>query len=141
MQVDFHTHIPNTLDYACRLTRKIITAGQQLAIIAPSPLLRAIDEQLWTFSALDFIPHCPFDHTLAPETPVLLAPHFTDTLQRHLLLNLGNMVLPPDTACVTRLLEVVSNQPDELAAARARYRVYLDRHYTLKSYKSISDPQ
>jgi DNA polymerase-3 subunit chi len=50
------------------------------------------------------------------------------------LLNLGAQV-PPQFARFERLLEVIGNAPDELAAGRARYRFYRDRGYVLNNYR------
>ena len=56
------------------------------------------------------------------------APH------HRVLLNLGAAV-PPQFARFERLLEVVGDTPDELAAGRDRYRFYRDRGYALNNYK------
>jgi DNA polymerase-3 subunit chi len=133
-RVDFHTNIADPLGYACRLARKAYQAGQPLVVLAEPPALREFDERLWTFSALDFIPHCMADSALVAQTPVALtadldrAPHYA------ILLNLGAAV-PPQFARFERLLEVVGNDPESLAAGRERYRFYRDRGYPLNMYK------
>ena len=47
-----------------------------------------------------------------------------------ILVNLGETV-PAQFARFERLLEVVGNEDDELAAGRERYRFYRDRGYAL----------
>ena len=133
-QIDFHTHVGDRLDYACRLARKVYAAGQRLLVLAEPALLNAFDARLWTFSALEFIPHCMDDDALCPVTPIVLASAVKPALYDRILLNLGS-VAPPDFAHFTRVLEVVGSSADELAAARARYRFYRQLGYQPNNYK------
>ncbi|WJF89556.1 DNA polymerase III subunit chi [Paraburkholderia bonniea] len=133
-RIDFHSNVGDALLYACRLVRKAYQAGQPLVVLAEGPRLRAFDEQLWTFAPLDFVPHCMADSPLAAHTPVVLAEQLDGAPQYPILLNLGASV-PLQFARFERLLEVVGNAPDELAAGRDRYRFYRDRGYVLNNYK------
>ncbi len=103
-------------------------------MLAEPARLRAFDEQLWTFSPLDFVPHCMADSALAAQTPIVLATSVESAPHYQVLLNLGTTV-PEQFARFERLLEVVGNTPDELAAGRDRYRFYRDRGYELNNYK------
>ncbi|AKJ67137.1 DNA-dirted DNA polymerase [Pandoraea thiooxydans] len=139
-RIDFHIHVADRLGYACRLTRKVVTAGQRLVVVGEAASLREFDQQLWTFSALEFVPHCALDDALAPHTPVLLASTLDDAgtaPHYQVLLNLGGAV-PPQFARFERVLEVVGRDPQELADARERYRFYRDRGYTLNNYDQRS---
>jgi DNA polymerase III subunit chi len=136
-RIDFHTNVGNSLLYACRLVRKAYQAGQPLVVLAEPPRLRAFDEQLWTFSPLDFVPHCLADSKLAADTPIVLTTDVDAAPHHQVLLNLGATV-PAQFARFERLLEVVGNAPDELAAGRDRYRFYRDRGYALNNYKQGS---
>ena len=133
-RIDFHSNVGDSLLYACRLVRKAYQAGQPLVVLAEPPRLRAFDEQLWTFSPLDFVPHCMAGAAQAADTPVVLAANLDDVPHHQILLNLGAAV-PAQFARFERLLEVVGNAPDELAAGRERYRFYRDRGYALNNYK------
>ena len=133
-RIDFHSNVADRLMYACRLTRKAYLAGQQLLVVGDRRAIAAFDEALWTFSALDFVPHCLQESPLAAETPVVLATS-TDNAPHHaILLNLLPGV-PPNFARFERLLEVVGVAPEDLAASRERYRFYRDRGYLLNNYK------
>jgi DNA polymerase III subunit chi len=135
LRIDFHTHVDNRLDYACRLTRRAYTAGESLFVVAPSQVLHEIDLRLWTFSALDFIPHCRFDDAYAKTTPVILSvPNDKRAATDHILLNL-DLAVPPDFLHARRILEVVGNEASEIASARERYRFYRARGYTLHSHR------
>ncbi|MBW0446870.1 DNA polymerase III subunit chi [bacterium M00.F.Ca.ET.228.01.1.1] len=133
-RIDFHSNVGDSLLYACRLARKAYQAGQPTIVVAEPERLRAFDEQLWTFSALDFVPHCMAGTPLAAQTPIVLATNLDDVPHHQVLLNLGASV-PAQFARFERLLEVVGNAHDELIAGRERYRFYRDRGYALNNYK------
>ncbi|AFT84907.1 DNA polymerase III subunit chi [Paraburkholderia phenoliruptrix] len=133
-RIDFHSNVGDSLLYACRLARKAYQAGQPTIVVAEPERLRAFDEQLWTFSALDFVPHCMAGTPLAAHTPIVLAANLDDVPHDQVLLNLGASV-PAQFARFERLLEVVGNAHDELIAGRERYRFYRDRGYALNNYK------
>ncbi len=133
-RIDFHSNVGDSLLYACRLVRKAYQAGQPTIVLAEPARLRAFDEQLWTFSPLEFVPHCMADSALAAQTPIVLAANLDHVPHYQVLLNLGAEV-PAQFARFERLLEVVGNAHDELAAGRERYRFYRDRGYALNNYK------
>ena len=133
-RIDFHSNVGDALLYACRLARKAYQAGQPTIVVAEPERLRAFDEQLWTFSALDFVPHCMAGTPLAAQTPIVLATNLDDVPHHQVLLNLGASV-PAQFARFERLLEVVGNAHDELIAGRERYRFYRERGYALNNYK------
>lgn len=133
-RIDFHTNVGDALLYACRLLRKVYQAGHPAVVLADPARLRALDGQLWTFAPLEFVPHCMAQSALAAETPVVLASDLEGAPHYQVLVNLGAHV-PPQFARFERLLEVVGNAPDELAAGRERYRFYRDRGYALNNYR------
>jgi DNA polymerase III subunit chi len=136
-RIDFHTNVGDSLTYACRLLRKAYQAGEQVVVLAEPARLRAFDEMLWTFSPLDFVPHCMADSALASGTPIVLASNLERAPHHRVLLNLGAEV-PAQFARFERLLEVVGDTPEELSAGRERYRFYRDRGYALNNYKQGS---
>ena len=136
-RIDFHTNVGDSLAYACRLLRKDYQAGLPVVVLAEPARLRALDERLWTFSPLDFIPHCGVDSAHAADTPIVLTTDLDKAPHHQVLLNLGATV-PAQFARFERLLEVVGNEPAELAAGRERYRFYRDRGYALNNHKQGS---
>jgi DNA polymerase-3 subunit chi len=136
-RIDFHSNVGDSLLYACRLLRKAYQAGQPTIVLAEPARLRALDEQLWTFSPLDFVPHCMTGTPLAAQTPIVLTTSLDDVPHHQILLNLGATV-PAQFARFERLLEVVGNAHEELVAGRERYRFYRDRGYALNNYKQGS---
>ncbi|TCK44499.1 DNA polymerase III chi subunit [Paraburkholderia sp. BL8N3] len=133
-RIDFHSNVGDSIAYACRLVRKAYLSGQPIVVLAEPDRLAAFDEQLWTFSPLDFVPHCMEASPLAKDTPVVLAANLDEVPHHQILVNLG-MSVPPQFARFERLLEVVGNEEQELAAGRERYRFYRDRGYALNNYK------
>lgn len=135
-RVDFHSNVPGKLAYACRLVRKAYGAGQKVIVVGDQAALEAFDTQLWTFSQLDFLPHCGLRHPLAAQTPILLADAtepLDDTPHHDILVNLSPE--PPVLfARFSRLIEIVGDDDADRAAARDRFRFYRDRGYPIQHH-------
>ena len=56
-QVEFHSGVAQPLNFACRLLRKACRQRVPVLVSAPAPTLDALDRELWTFEALEFLPH------------------------------------------------------------------------------------
>ncbi|WP_244848071.1 DNA polymerase III subunit chi [Caballeronia sp. SL2Y3] len=133
-RIDFHTNVGDPLAYACRLARKAYASGRSLVVLAEPARLAAFDEQLWTFAPLEFVPHCMAKSALAQETPVVLAADLDDVPHHQVLVNLGAPV-PAQFARFERLVEIIGDDADELAAGRERFRFYRDRGYAIETHK------
>jgi DNA polymerase-3 subunit chi len=132
-EVAFHFNAPEKLAYACRLLRKAQGAGAQVVVTGEPDLLRRLDVALWTFSALEFIPHC--DAQSASEdvlaaSPVVLADALRATPHHQVLVNLGDDV-PEGFERFERLIEVVTQDEADRQGARARWKHYADRGYAI----------
>ena len=131
MKVEFHFNVEHRAQYACRLVRKARAQGcTVLAVCADPGRLARFDSALWTFSALDFLPHVAADSPLATRTPILLAADGAAAPARDLLLMLDDAV--PDgfetwAARYPRIVEVVSRDEDDRRTARERFRAYKAR--------------
>ena len=130
-RIDFHSNVSDRLAYACRLVRKIYASGVRLVILGDDEILLRLDNLLWTFSQIDFVPHCYADHTLAVHTPILLSNQLEGLSDYSVLLNMTDAP-PPLFSRFERLLEIVGMASSERLAARARYRFYRDRGYHLQ---------
>ncbi len=132
-RIDFHVNAPSKLAYACRLARKAYGAGARMVFYAADPrVLGEFDRLLWTFSALDFIPHCRVVDRLADVTPIHLAgPDDADRCRHHELLVHVEREQPSFFSRFERLIEVVAADGDDLDAARGRWKFYKDRGYPL----------
>jgi len=128
MRVDFHFNVDHRLQYACRVTRKARAAGKTVLAYAREPdRLARFDAALWTFSALDFLPHVYADSPLATDTPIVLTRSSRAAPQRDVLLNLDDDT-PEDFgtwfAQFERVIEVVSQDDAERLQARNRVAAY-----------------
>lgn len=131
--IAFHFNAPAKLDYACRLLRKAVLSGSQVAVVAEPAMLDRLDERLWSFSALDFLPHAKAG-TLPPEqlslTPICLCATVQQGVGRAVLVNLGPGV-PEGFEAYERLIEVVAQDEEDRQLARTRWKHYAERGYDL----------
>ena len=132
-RIDFHFNAPDKLAYGCRLLRKVVRAGQRAVVIGPPALIADLDEALWTFSPLDFLPHVAAGDPLASETPILLCTEPAETPHHEVLVNLGTET-PAFFGRFERLIEVVARDDTDRAAARQRWRFYKERGYPMVSF-------
>jgi DNA polymerase-3 subunit chi len=134
-EVSFHFNVPDREAYACRLLRKAVRRGARVVVTAPQPVLARFDRQLWVFEPLDFVPHVHArpGHGLAPRlqaTPVWLTEQAAEAPHHEVLLNLGHE-LPDGFETFARVIELVSADPDDRQAGRARWKHYADRGYAI----------
>lgn len=132
-EVAFHFNVPEKLAYACRLLRKATGMGSRIVVTGEPDLLRALDTELWTFSAQEFIPHCHAATAEAPvlaASPVVLADTPRGTPHQQVLVNVGGRV-PEGFERFERLIEIVSQDEGDRLQARARWKHYADRGYAI----------
>jgi len=131
-EVAFHTGVDDPVGYACRLLRKAWRSGARVAVYGPPGLLARLDQSLWSFEPMEFIPHLSLPRDgVSPDvlsrTPILL--------MRDRALRPGNSVtvavglgLGEDDALdlqgFKRVIDVVSDDPYDKATARKRWRAY-----------------
>jgi DNA polymerase III subunit chi len=131
--VEFHFNAPDKLAYACRLLRKAVGKGAKVVVTGEPGILRELDTALWTFSALEFVPHCHADAqpAMLAASPVVLADTPRTAPHQQVLVNLGNQV-PEGFERFERLIEVVTQGEDDRQQARQRWKHYANRGYELK---------
>ena len=127
--VAFHTGIANPLDYACRLLRKAYRSGARVAVHADPALLDRLDQALWTFEPLEFVPHIVLPRDGADAGRLALSP---------VVLVKGDAAAPaacrigvtlaghavPDVGAFDRLIAIVGLDPAHREAGRLRWREY-----------------
>jgi DNA polymerase-3 subunit chi len=134
-RIDFHSNVPDKIAYACRLVRKARAADCRLVLLARDrSQLATLDEALWTFSELDFLPHVMAGDALAEQTAVILADSDLAALPHHqILINLSDRT-PDHFARFERLFEIISSNDADKSAGRERYRFYQQRGYPLTHF-------
>lgn len=142
-EVAFHFNTPDKVGYACRLLRKAVGAGASVVVTGDAALLRELDATLWTFSALDFVPHCHDAAAAAPVvalSPVVLTASPRAAPHHQVLVNLGEAV-PEGFETFERLIEVVTGDEADRQAARQRWKHYAARGYDIKRHDRAQEPQ
>ena len=134
-EVAFHFNVPDKLAYSCRLLRQAWGSGARVVLMAEPGMLDRLDQLLWTYSALEFLPHCQASAPAATlaASPVLLTTALEDCPHHDVLVNLGQAV-PAGFERFERFIELVSSADEDRAAGRSRWKHYADRGYALKRY-------
>lgn len=129
--VAFHTGIGDALGYACRLLRKAYRQGARVSVTGDPPLLSRLDQALWTFEPLAFVPHALLRRGASPSgplarTPIWLLEPGAEPPHRQVVVNLGPEPLV-DPGAFERVIELVGDDAESLAAGRRRWRHYESR--------------
>ena len=133
-RIDFYTHVGNKLQVACKLAHKAHEQGLRVAVLcADATSAQHFDRLLWTASPLTFVPHCLASHALAPRTPVVIDHEGIEPAHDDVLLNL-RAEWPPLFSRFQRLIEIVSQDDEDRADARARFKFYRDRGYDIRTH-------
>lgn len=133
-RIDFHLNVTDSLQYTCRLVRKVHALGTKVVCYSRNAsTLQTLDTLLWTFSAGDFLPHVQHGHEGLADTPIVLT-HSADDVHHHdLLINLDDE-WPPFFARFDRLVEIVNQDEQAKMQARQRYKFYKTRGYPLNTF-------
>ena len=127
--VAFHTGIANPLDYACRLLRKAYRSGARVAVHGEPALLDRLDQALWTFEPLEFVPHIvlPRDGADAGRealtTIVLVKGDVAAPATCRVGVTLAGHPVA-DVGAFDRLIAIVGLDPEHREAGRLRWREY-----------------
>ena len=123
-RVDFHHDAPDKLRHACELVARWHADGQRVWIHCTDDLLAArIDQMLWTFEHLSFVPHVRDGHPRADDTPVRIGSQPSRAPADALLLNLSAQ-LPDGFEQRHHIVEIVGEDSADREAARARFVRY-----------------
>ena len=137
-EVSFHFNVADRTDYTCRLVRKASRRGASVVLVGPAAALGHFDRALWTFDELDFLPHVTLQpgQPIAPRlkaTKVWLAQQAGDPGHHEVLVNLGEQV-PAGFESFEKVVEIVSLDPADRAAARLRWKHYAARGYEIRQH-------
>ena len=133
-QIDFYTHTQDKLRTAAQLCSKALAKQVRVFCLThDNAMSERLSKVLWSTPSVGFLPHCRVADRLALRTPILID-HATETLPHHqVLINLGT-----DASQIfsrfERLIEIVSTDAADRAAARARFRFYRDRGYAMRTH-------
>ena len=130
--VAFHFNAPDQIAYACRLLRKAVGSGAKVLVTGSPMTLSQLDAALWSFSPVDFVPHCSLedDARVIAASPVILSGSTQSAPHRQVLLNLGALV-PEGFEAFARVIEIVGSDDAERQLARSRWKFYTERGYSI----------
>lgn len=134
-EVAFHFNAPDKWAYACRLLRKAVNTGARVVVCAEAEGLSHLDGLLWTFSPLEFIPHCLVSASAAEvaSSPVVLTERLSPDVQAlhaQVLVHLGRDIAQGFES-FERVIEVVTLEDSDRQSARQRWKHYADRGYNI----------
>ncbi|MGQ0656598.1 MAG: DNA polymerase III subunit chi [Chromatiales bacterium] len=141
-RIDFHV-LPATGDietdrWACKLTAKASRQGHRVYIQATSEAqARRLDELLWTFRDVSFLPHGLIGEGNEGVT-ILVGHGDTPPPENEVMINLAHPV-PSFFSRFERVVEIVAADEEGRARARERYRFYQERGYSLTSHNINGD--
>jgi DNA polymerase III subunit chi len=132
-RIEFHFNAPERLQYACRLLRKANAQNLRIGVVGSASALRQLDAALWTFSAVDFLPHSSSADSTEVQnaSPILLSQDADLCAGRSVLVNLGDDV-PAGFDRFDRLIEIVAQDDHGRMTARQRWK-----HYTAQGYELL----
>lgn len=122
--VTFHFNVTDRMTHASRVMRKAVGQGHRVTCVSDASEVKVLDERLWTLAPLAFLPHAS---ALDPEhvqqrSPILLLSQWPD--RGDVLLNLADQV-PDHCDQFARVVEIVSTDGQDRAAARERWKRYM----------------
>jgi DNA polymerase-3 subunit chi len=133
-KIDFYVGKTNSLQARLLLACKVVLKAHQQQLHtyihtdAPSTSQK-LDELLWTFNELAFIPHT-FAPAQEPYSRIVIGHDHEPMENCGLLINLSNDI-PSFFSRFERLAEMLDQEEPVLLAGRKRYQFYRDRGYNL----------
>ena len=120
--------LENRLELACKLAEKAQQERLKTSILCADEHMAAqLDHALWHYRADSFLTHCRPDDPLQAEAAAVLAVPPERVARADVLINLSLENIPDLPRGCSRVLEIVTPQPDVLHSTRARYRAYRER--------------
>lgn len=114
----------------CRLAGKAYAHGQRVYIHAGTPEeAERLDDLLWTFEDIGFLPHQRAESDPHPDTPILVGCGTEPPETTTVLITTAHPV-PGFIERFERVIEVVDQDPERLRCSRQRYRDYQARGLT-----------
>lgn len=133
-RIDFYFNLEDKFRRAAELAEQALRKQRRLCLLAAdSDAAAQLETLLWTHPPTGFLPHCRSDHPLAQQTPIVIDWRDSEPLHDDILINLSEQ-RPTHFSRFRGLIELVSLDEDDRAAARERFRFYRDRGYQLHTH-------
>ena len=140
-RVDFYILPPNVLQdrFVCTIADKAWQNGNNVYIhTGNSESATLLDNLLWTFNDISFLPHGLYEKNDLGNNPVLIG--WNDQLpeQCQVMINLTEDI-PATADQISSIIEIVTTDSKDRQFARNRYRNYRDRGFELHDHKMEDD--
>lgn len=141
-RVDFYL-IPATkaierLQFACKLLEKAYKQKQQAFVYCHDEQeTEALDELLWTFNDISFIPHHIGCEGVMPSPPIQLGFQAIPHHQIDIIVNLKRVALKHPTQ-FPRIIEIVYQDPAQKELSRENYKYYREKKCALHYHNLIT---
>jgi DNA polymerase-3 subunit chi len=135
-RVDFYLLTTNTsLPFACRLIDKAYQQSESAYVYTSSiQESQQLDELLWTFSDISFIPHSMITTENSSVIPFLIGNTTPPAICQNLLINLTNE-LPDFFKQFKRVIEIVPATEEKKSLARKRFAEYRQQNCELNTHQ------
>ena len=132
-RIDFYFNVTDKPALTHDLVQTALEKRRQVTItVADEAAANDLTSALWQQKPESFLPNVLVNHALAAQTPVVIHWQNQAVLQDELLINLS-AAQPSFFSQFTQLIELVGDDEQDKAAARARYKFYRDRGYEIKN--------
>ena len=136
-RVDFYllSDESNMHKFACIIASKAWSAGNCVYMYTESEdVTKRMDNLLWTFRDISFLPHEIYNETENDGAPVTIGhgEHFPNHSQ--VMINLNNKV-PEFANKFNRIIEIVESNEKKKEIARLHYRQYKKNDYEIHNHK------
>lgn len=136
-QIGFYHLLKLPLEQALpRLLDKAVAAGHRVVVMAGSEArVEQLNVQLWTFSEESWLPHGAVADGEAARQPIWLT-HIPENPNAAKVLAICDGAAPPSLAGFDRCLDLFDgNDPDQVQAARERWKAWKAAGHTLVYYQ------
>ena len=135
-RVDFYllSNESGMYKFACIMASKAWSAGNHVYMYTETEdTAKKLDDLLWTFRDISFVPHEIYNETENNEAPITIGfgNHFPNHSQ--VMINLDYKI-PEFAENFCRIIEIVENNEKKKEIARQRYRQYKESEYELHNH-------
>lgn len=135
-RVDFYVLPDNSSPerFACTITHKAWQQGHSVYVrTASKESAAAMDDLLWTFNDISFLPHALTDTDGIPAERVVIGWQDRPQGNYEVLVNLAAGI-PSAVDSFARIVEIVAGDPRQREEARDRYRGYREQGFELHNH-------
>lgn len=122
--------------FACQLIEKLLQQNQRAFVVCNNAQeCETLNQLLWNYNDISFIPHCLANDAVAAETPILIG-LLTELTNQTIVLNLSNATISQLNQ-IKRLIEIVPDEPAWRQASRQKFISYKNQDCELSTHKVV----